>query len=164
VLAEPSVAAARDDSHAAADALPGAPAHVAERVTPAHGESHPKKTAAGAKISAHAEAPRSPAAPVAAPAPALAPSAPAAPGGQSGADLVRQASAAFVRGQMPLARSLYREASERAPSNADAWRGLALVSSRMGEHGEAERAFKRYLALRPNAPDADAIRKKLAAP
>ena len=36
-----------------------------------------------------------------------------------------------------------------------------MVSSRMGERGEATRAFKKYLALRPDAADSAAIRKKL---
>src|SRR5204862_8235999 len=79
----------------------------------------------------------------------------------STADLVQEAAAAFVRGQMPRARAIYREATVRAPANADAWRGLGMASSRMGERAEAARAFKRYLELRPGAGDADAIRKKL---
>jgi hypothetical protein len=91
------------------------------------------------------------------------PSAAAAGAAQAAAaaELVQQASASFVRGQMPRARALYREATEKVAANADAWRGLGMVSSRMGEREEAARAFKRYLALRPNAPDAEAIRKKL---
>jgi Flp pilus assembly protein TadD len=78
-------------------------------------------------------------------------------------ELLQQAAAAFVRGQMPRSRSLYREATGKAPGNADAWRGLGMVSSRMGEREEASRAFKRYLSLRPDAADAAAIRKKLEA-
>jgi serine/threonine-protein kinase len=89
-------------------------------------------------------------------APAEAPAAAANP-----TELLQQAAAAFVRGQMPRARALYREATERAPSSAEAWRGLGMVSSRMGERSEAARALKRYLTLRPNAPDAAAIQKKL---
>ncbi|MFI5307186.1 MAG: tetratricopeptide repeat protein [Polyangiales bacterium] len=89
-------------------------------------------------------------------------STPAAAAGPSAAELVQQAAAAFVRGQMPRARALYREATQRAPNDPSAWRGLGMVSSRMGEHGEATRALQRYLSLRPDAPDADAIRKKLS--
>jgi regulator of sirC expression with transglutaminase-like and TPR domain len=74
---------------------------------------------------------------------------------------LQQAAAAFVRGQMPRARALYREATELAPASPEAWRGLGMVSSRMGERSEAARALQRYLTLRPNAPDAAAIRKKL---
>jgi tRNA A-37 threonylcarbamoyl transferase component Bud32 len=84
------------------------------------------------------------------------------PDGLSAAELSQQAAAAFVRGQMPRARALYREATQKAPGDAAAWRGLGMVSSRMGEREEAARAFKRYLALSPGAADADAIRKKLS--
>jgi eukaryotic-like serine/threonine-protein kinase len=94
-------------------------------------------------------------------APPPAPAAPAAPAGASAAELVQQASSAFIQGQMPRARALYRDATAKAPTNADAWRGLGMVSSRMGQREEAARAFNRYLSLRPNAPDAAAIKKKL---
>ncbi len=67
-----------------------------------------------------------------------------------------------MRGQMPKARALYKQAVRESPRHAAAWRGLGMVSSRMGQRNEAVRAFKRYLALRPNASDAAAIRKKLA--
>jgi serine/threonine-protein kinase len=86
---------------------------------------------------------------------------PAPAAGPSAAELVQQASAAFIQGQMPRARSLYREATSKTASNADAWRGLGMVSSRMGQREEAKRAFERYLQLRPTAPDAAAIQKKL---
>jgi serine/threonine-protein kinase len=79
-------------------------------------------------------------------------------------ELVQEAAAAFVRGQLPRARALYREATVKAPANADAWRGLAMASSRMGQREEAARALQRYLALRPNAPDAEALRRKLEGP
>jgi hypothetical protein len=80
----------------------------------------------------------------------------------SESELLSQAVAALVRGQMPRARALYREATERAPGNPDAWRGLGIVCSRMGERSEAARSLKRYLALRPNAPDAAAVQKRLS--
>jgi tetratricopeptide (TPR) repeat protein len=82
--------------------------------------------------------------------------------GPNAAALVEQATAAYVRGQMPRARALYRQAVEQAPSHASAWRGLGMVSSRMGQNSEARRALQRYLALKPNAADAAAIRKKLS--
>jgi serine/threonine-protein kinase len=71
------------------------------------------------------------------------------------------ASAAFVRGQMPLAKTLYQKILERAPSQPEALRGLGLVSSRMGQEKDAARAFERYLELRPDAPDAARIREQL---
>src|SRR5262249_37385477 len=66
-----------------------------------------------------------------------------APSGPDASELMQQAAAAFVRGQMPRARALYRDATSKAPGNADAWRGLGMVSSRMGEREEAKRAFNR---------------------
>lgn len=122
-----------------------------------------KKKRPGAATESSREAPK-PASAATAPAP-LPPAASAAPpaaAGLSTTELLQQAAAAFVRGQMPRARALYREATAKAPGHPDGWRGLGMVSSRMGEREEAARAFKRYLALRPDAADADAIRKKLA--
>jgi serine/threonine-protein kinase len=76
-------------------------------------------------------------------------------------DQLAEASSAFVLGQMPRAKALYQEILDRSPRQADAWRGLGLVSSRMGQRKDAERAFERYLELRPNAPDAGRIREQL---
>jgi serine/threonine-protein kinase len=156
---EPAAALPPGAAEPAAPVAEPAPAAPAER-----GDTRAKKSAPSAKAAAHA--PPVAVAPVpAAPAPKVeAPksAAKAEPQGAPVGDMIKQAAAAFVRGQMPLARSLYRDATERAPSNADAWRGLGMVSSRMGEKSEASRAFKRYLTLRPDAPDAEAIKKKLA--
>jgi serine/threonine-protein kinase len=132
-----------------------------EPAVAAHADTRPKKGAAGTKAAQHG-ASATVAPPPAAAAPKAEPPKPAAQPAAPVGDLIKQAAAAFVRGQMPLARSLYRDATEHAPSNADAWRGLGMVSSRMGEKTEASRAFKRYLQLRPDAPDAEAIKKKLA--
>lgn len=85
-----------------------------------------------------------------------------APSGPSVQEQLAEASSAFVLGQMPRAKALYQQILERAPAQPEAWRGLGLVSSRMGQHKDAERAFERYLELRPNAPDADRIREQLA--
>jgi serine/threonine protein kinase len=76
-------------------------------------------------------------------------------------ELIAQASAAYVRGQLPVARSLYAKAVEIAPRNAAAWRGLGMASSRMAQRQDAIRAFERYLKLAPSAPDASGIRQKL---
>ncbi len=120
-----------------------------------------------------AEAPASVAASVTgnAPAATAAPSIPTAPEQPASADdsapaasvndILMQASAAYVRGQIPVARALYRKVVQRAPRNAAAWRGLGMASSRMGQPKEAIRAFERYLELRPSAGDAASIRKKL---
>lgn len=76
-------------------------------------------------------------------------------------DQLAEASSAFVLGHMPRAKALYQEILDRAPRQPDAWRGLGLVASRMGQRKDAARAFERYLELRPNAPDADRIREQL---
>jgi serine/threonine-protein kinase len=82
-------------------------------------------------------------------------------GNPSVKDLMEQATSAFVLGQMPRARALYQEVLARSPAHAEAFRGLGLVSSRMGQRSDAMRAFERYLELRPNAPDAARIREQL---
>jgi regulator of sirC expression with transglutaminase-like and TPR domain len=46
-------------------------------------------------------------------------------------------------------------------SNAAAWRGLGLAEERMSHGPEAARAYRRYLRLAPNAPDAAAVRERL---
>jgi hypothetical protein len=81
--------------------------------------------------------------------------------GPSVRELLDEAASAFVLGQMPRARSIYQQVLDRQPAQADAWRGLGLTASRMGQRKDAERAFERYLQLRPNAPDAARIREQL---
>jgi len=76
-------------------------------------------------------------------------------------DELADAASAFVLGHMPRAKALYQEILARAPQQPDAWRGLGLVASRMGQRKDAAQAFERYLELRPNAPDADRIREQL---
>jgi len=75
--------------------------------------------------------------------------------------LLDEAASAFVLGQAPRARSIYQQIVDRQPTQADAWRGLCLSASRMGQRKDAERAFERYLKLRPTAPDAARIRAQL---
>jgi regulator of sirC expression with transglutaminase-like and TPR domain len=62
---------------------------------------------------------------------------------------------------MPRARSIYQQIVDRQPTQADAWRGLCLTTSRMGQRKDAERAFARYIKLRPAAADAARIRAQL---
>jgi hypothetical protein len=94
----------------------------------------------------------------------------AAPGVGAGANkeslpsvrtLLDEAASAFVLGQTPRARSIYQQILDRQPMHADAWRGLCLTASRMGQRKDAERAFERYVTLRPTAPDAARIRAQL---
>ena len=80
----------------------------------------------------------------------------------SAAALSAEALEAFVRGQFPLARSLYLRATEVSPRSTVAWRGLGLSAARLGQRNDAAHAFERYLQLNPTAADADRIRAKLA--
>lgn len=168
--AGPASSAPPPASTAPDDALRGAAPGPTER--PTTGATSARSSAAATRDAEARRSPRSRAQPRgAAPrseareeqAPAAAPEAVPPPAQPSVTELVREAAAAFVRGQLPRARALYREAVARAPDNADAWRGLGMVSSRMGERNEAALAFRRYLALRPGAPDVEAIRRKLDA-
>ena len=80
----------------------------------------------------------------------------------SGADLRTRALAAYVRGQLPQARLLFRRAVDADRNDAEAWRGLGTVTSAMGRADEARAAFRRYLHLAPRAADAPQVRARLA--
>ncbi|UJR86124.1 serine/threonine-protein kinase [Sandaracinus amylolyticus] len=83
-------------------------------------------------------------------------------GAARAAELVREAQRALLRGEVPRARDLYREATGAAPRDGAAWRGLGLASERMGLTPEAIQAYERYLRIAPSAGDADAIRERIA--
>jgi len=78
------------------------------------------------------------------------------------ADLVRQAQAAMLHGQIANARELYEEATQAAPRTSAAWRGLGLASERLGLNPEARRAYERYLEMAPDARDAQTVRDRLS--
>src|SRR5207249_2407757 len=44
------------------------------------------------------------------------------------------------------------------PAAADGWRHLGIARAQLGDKDGARRAYKKYLALAPNAPDADQVR------
>jgi Flp pilus assembly protein TadD len=48
------------------------------------------------------------------------------------------------------------------PSFPDGWRHLGIARAQLGDREGARRAYKKYLALAPNAPDAADVRKILA--
>lgn len=68
---------------------------------------------------------------------------------------------AMLQGRLPEAIRLYRDATLAYPRHAAAWRGLGLANERLGRGPEAARAYRRYLALAPNAPDAAEVRRRL---
>ncbi len=76
--------------------------------------------------------------------------------------LMREAKAAFDRGEMPSALALLREVESRAPAAPEVQRNLGSVLARMGEKESAYRAYQRYIALSPDAADADDVREILA--
>lgn len=68
---------------------------------------------------------------------------------------------AMTRGENEEALDQYRNAIRIDPERADAHRAAGLAAARSGRTGEALRAFERYLALAPEAPDGDAIRARI---
>jgi regulator of sirC expression with transglutaminase-like and TPR domain len=74
---------------------------------------------------------------------------------------MQAALAELVRGQLSAAQVRYREAVRLLPREAAGFRGLGLVSARLGDPRTAREALQRYLELAPAAPDAAAIRARL---
>ncbi len=69
----------------------------------------------------------------------------------------------FVGGNLGEAEAKLKSALAADPSYAAAHRGLGLVYERAGNRSQAARHLRRYLKLAPKAPDAEAMRKRLAA-
>ncbi len=78
-------------------------------------------------------------------------------------DLFKQGLQAYVKGDLRTALTEYKRATQSNSGFAPAWRGLGLVYQKLGDRGPAKAAFGKYLALSPNASDADAIRRTMAA-
>jgi tetratricopeptide (TPR) repeat protein len=57
----------------------------------------------------------------------------------------------------------YREANARDSTYADPWLNAGALLARMGRKVEARSAFERYLALAPDSPRAEEIRRALSA-
>jgi hypothetical protein len=75
---------------------------------------------------------------------------------------MQTALAELVRGRLPAAQLRYREAVRLQPREATGFRGLGLVSARLGDVRTAREALTRYLELMPRASDAAAIQARLA--
>lgn len=124
-----------------------------------------------AKPKAHATAPE-PApqtleAPASEPAAALAPivaeaAPPSAEQRRNWDGTMQRALASLVRGRLDEAKRHYEEAVQLAPTQAASYRGLGLVSARLGDQRAARKALQHYLALAPHADDAPAITARLA--
>jgi serine/threonine-protein kinase len=82
--------------------------------------------------------------------------------------LIERAQRELVQGHLGASADLYREASQLDPNNASAFRGLGLVSQRLGRTAEAIRALRRAIVLAPNdatsGPLVERLRKLEAGP
>ncbi|MFW5925003.1 MAG: tetratricopeptide repeat protein, partial [Myxococcota bacterium] len=78
-------------------------------------------------------------------------------------ELVREGTNTLVRGRLPEAIRLFREATLAHSGNAKAWRGLGLANERLGRRPEAASAYRRYLRVAPNAADAASVKSRLQA-
>jgi hypothetical protein len=67
----------------------------------------------------------------------------------------------YARGDTSGALATLRTSLSSNPKFAPTWRGLGLVYEKLGNHGQARSAFKRYLQLAPRAGDADQIRDRM---
>ena len=77
----------------------------------------------------------------------------------SAGDLYKAARSAQRKGDKPGAISLYKQAAKKGA--AKAWRQLGTLYGGQGKSGEAIKAWKKYLKLRPGASDAETIRNAI---
>ena len=68
---------------------------------------------------------------------------------------------AFVKGDARGALALLKVNRIQNPNHASTWRLLGEVYKKLGDRDMAKAAFKRYLALSPNASDAASIKKEI---
>ncbi len=76
--------------------------------------------------------------------------------------LLQQGSRALVGGDLARARTALEQCLDAEPDAADCHRVLGAVHSRAFEPERAREHFRRYLELRPEAPDADTIRRLIS--
>jgi Flp pilus assembly protein TadD len=69
--------------------------------------------------------------------------------GPTSAELVQQAQTELVQGHLAASAAFYLRATQADPRNASAFRGLGLVSERLGHTQDAIRALRRAQALSP---------------
>jgi hypothetical protein len=67
----------------------------------------------------------------------------------------------FVRGDTAGALSTFKGSLTSNPTYPATWRGLGLVYEKLGQKAQAKSAFRRYLQLSPQAPDAEQIRSRM---
>jgi tetratricopeptide (TPR) repeat protein len=81
--------------------------------------------------------------------------------GPTAKDLYTEGLRSLFRGQNDQAIVKFNEALKTNRRYSMAFRGLGLAYQKTGRKVMAREAYKRYLMLRPNAPDADTIRAKI---
>ena len=68
----------------------------------------------------------------------------------------------WKKGRFKAAAGRFREATHWNQTNAEAWLRLAEAEEKLKDAKAAREAYEKYVALAPDAKNADAIRKKLA--
>jgi Flp pilus assembly protein TadD len=83
----------------------------------------------------------------------------------------RKAQALVLRGEKLLlaknataAEPLLKRAAALDPSLPDAWRNLGIARATLGDSAGARVAYRKYLKLAPDAPDAAEVRQILGVP
>jgi Tfp pilus assembly protein PilF len=76
-------------------------------------------------------------------------------------DTVNKGLQAFVKGDAKGALALLQKAKAAKPGYAPTYRVLGRVYKKLGDNGNAKKAFQKYLALSPNASDAETIREEI---
>ncbi|MBX3273053.1 MAG: hypothetical protein KF729_22510, partial [Sandaracinaceae bacterium] len=77
--------------------------------------------------------------------------------------LVGVAGGQLVRGDVASAVASLQRARDADPTYAPIYRHLGLAYERMQRDAAARDAYRRYLQLAPNAPDAERVRARIAA-
>jgi hypothetical protein len=67
----------------------------------------------------------------------------------------------FARGDANGALATFKASLQSNPEFAPTWRGIGMVYEKLGKRGQAKTAFRKYLALSPNASDAEQIRERM---
>jgi len=85
------------------------------------------------------------------------------PAGQRAASLLDAADTAMAHGKPDIARAALASAYGQPTPSPDVAYRVARLADRLDDVGTAARAYRRYLALAPTSPAADAVRARLLA-
>ncbi|GAB4289373.1 MAG: hypothetical protein Kow0090_02050 [Myxococcota bacterium] len=73
-------------------------------------------------------------------------------------DLVSQGDKLLLQNRLDEALQLYRKAIQKNPRFAQAYRSMGITYAKQGNARQAVKAYEKYLALSPNASDAEQVR------